>query len=493
MDNLRYDAFNLIASGCGTGKSRFCSKELLSQLPNVNPYEVLYLTSRSITVDQMVKDESLDKFYADKLSLVQYWNSSDSVNEQDLSEISRCGIQVMTYDKIINILVNQNNDGCKTLGKIKVVIVDECHTLFCDSFINNIEVLKVWIRDMVCEGEKLFIGLTATPGIVQYYKAQWGVPVRRINKEILVQYKAKQLICTDFNTIPYLVATNHFEGKTLVMCKSIKDCLELQSKLSNAAVMVSKQNSKYYTKELNEIRNYIVENRTLPDTFVYVNSEKGTRERRPLDILISTSTLREGFTLLPQSGVKNVICCYTDEMNITQFVGRCRFNIENLVVADIYHRSDNLKSNTYFGKCEQDYQAFVHNFENIKWFNSISHLVSHSWEDTQRVVLGKDERRFIDYINTHWLVPIGCSCKDSEKYRIYKEEDKKAIVDMAFECDLFRTARDDLTFNRVVRMLKETLGYEVVSGRLRFQSEQYTYKLVLSYDGTEPKENLIYL
>jgi len=441
----------------------------------------------------MVEDDNLDKFHADKLSLVQYWNNVDAVDESSLDEIANCGIQVMTYDKIINILVNQNNNGYKTLGRIKVVIVDECHTLFCDSFIDNIEVLKVWIRDMVCEGEKLFIGLTATPGIVQYYKSQWGVPVSRINKEIIMQYKAKQLICTDFNTIPYLVATNHFEGKTLVMCKSIKDCLALQNKLSNAAVMVSKQNKQYYTNELDEIRNYIVENKTLPETFMYVNPETGYRERRPLDILISTSTLREGFTLLPQSGVKNVICCFTDEMNITQFVGRCRFNIENLVIADGYHRSDNLFTNTYFGKCEQDYQAFVHNFENIKWFNSISHLVSHSWEDTQRVVLGKDERRFIDYINTNWLVPIGCSGIDSEKYRIYKEDDKKKIVDMAFDCDLFRTARDDLTFNRVVRMLKEALGYEVVSGRFRFNYQQQTYKLVLSYDGTEPKEKLIYL
>jgi len=471
----------------------FCSKELVPKLPNVKPYEVLYLTSRSITVDQMVEDDHLDRFYSDKLSLVQYWNTVDTGDESSLSEISQCGIQVMTYDKIINILVNQNNDGYKTLGGVKVVIVDECHTMFCDSFINNMEVLKVWIRDMVYEGEKLFIGLTATPGIVQYYKAQWGVPVRRINKEILVQYKAKQLICTDFNTIPYLVATNHFEGKTLVMCKSIKDCLDLQSKLSNAAVMVSKQNSKYYTKELNEIRNYIVENKTLPETFVYVDPVSGFRERRPLDILISTSTLREGFTLLPQSGVKNVICCYTDEMNITQFVGRCRFDIENLVVADVFHKSDNLFANTYFGKCEKDYQAFVHNFENIKWFNSISHLVSHCWEDTQRVILGKDERRFIDYINSNWLVPMGCSDKAAEKYRIYKEEDKRAIVDMAFSCDLFRTPRDDLTFNRVVRMLKDTLGYEIVSGRAVLNKIKYTYKIVLSYDGTEPKENLIYL
>lgn len=441
----------------------------------------------------MVEDASLDKFHSDELSLVQYWNNVNTVEDAVLQDISTCGIQVMTYDKIINILVNQNNNGYKTLGRIKVVIVDECHTLFCDSFISNIEVLKVWIRDMICEGDKLFIGLTATPGIVQYSKAQWGVQVKRINKEILVQYKARQLICTNFSTIPYLVATNHFQGKTLVMCKSIKDCLSLQKKLSNAAIMVSKQNKQYYTKELDEIREYIVENKTLPETFVYVDPETGFRERRPLDILISTSTLREGFTLLPQSGVKNVICCFTDEMNITQFVGRCRFNIENLVIADMYHRSDNLFSNTYFGKCEKDYQAFIHNFENIKWFNSISHLVSHTFEDTQRVILGRDERKFIDYVNTHWLVPIGCSEKDSEKYRIYKDEDKNEIVDMAFNCDLFRIARDDLTFNRVVRMLEDTLGYEVVSGRLKLNYKKYTYKLILSYDGGEPKENLIYL
>lgn len=476
-NDLKVDTFNLIASGCGTGKSYFCAHYLLEHYPDVKPSEFLFLTSRAITVDQMSRSEGVDKFYCDNIKLVQYWNGL----RENMEDIPNSGIQVMTYDKIINLLINQNSVGYKTLGKIKIVVVDECHTLFADTFINNMEVLKLWIRDMIYEKNKLFIGLTATPGIIHYYMKRWGVPINQVNTETLVNYKAKQLICTDYYTIPYLVDNNYLQGKTIIMCQSVRDCITLQNKLSNAAILVSRQNKNYYTPEMEEIRRYIVNQSTIPNTFTHVNSYTGKRERRPLNILISTTTSREGFTLLPSSGIQNVVCCFTDELNITQFVGRCRFNIKNLVIADMHHRSDNLRKDTYFDKCEKDYKLFIHNFENIGWFNSISHLVAHSWDQTKKIILGSDEYRFINYINSNWLVPLGCPDSDLSKYRIYRDEDKTAIVDMACDCKLFGLPRSAVTFNRVVDMLKNSLGYEIETNRFTLNCKKYTYKLILAF------------
>ena len=233
-----------------------------------------------MTVDQMSQNRNTEKFSFKNVDLINYWNGIDDGNVDLLVD---AGIQVMTYDKLIDILISRNIEDRVTLNNIKIIIIDECHTLFSDVFISNIEVLKVWIRDTIYLQNKIFIGLTATPNILHYYKRAWGVKVNQINKEVLIGYKAKQLICTDFYTIPYLIVTNQLKGKTLIMCKTARDCFYLQNKLANAAVLVSQHNQKYFTEEMKPIRQSIVNYGKLPDTFLH------NEQINKLDILITTT------------------------------------------------------------------------------------------------------------------------------------------------------------------------------------------------------------
>jgi hypothetical protein len=464
--------FNIIASGTGTGKTWFVANELTKHMLNIKPYEVLFVTSRSLIVDQQEKVEGINKYNMHNITFIKHWNGE----EDYYGYLEKKGIQIMTYDKIIGILQTQNAEGFETLSRVKIIIFDECHTLFSDRFIKDLEMLKVWIRDTLYIGNKTIIGMTATPNIVAYYQKEWGVSVNQLNKEVLVNYKAKQLHCTNFDTIPYIITTK-LEGKTIIMCYSVSDCRKLKEDLPNAFILISKSN-KEFTDEMNKVRQYIVDCESLPDTFV---DDDGIEKE--LDILITTSTLREGVNLREVSGVRNVICCFTDELHITQFAGRCRYNIDNLIVANTYVNADNYDKNNYLTKCRNSYKEFIKNSDNTSWFDSIAHLVQHDIYDVKRFILNSNEKEFIDYINKNWLVPKGINTKvELDKYKIYKAEDKEEIIKMVIKCKLLKLYYSQLTFNKVITLMQDNLGYKIESSRIKIKQKQYTYKLIIDFD-----------
>lgn len=435
------------------------------------------MTSRAITVEQQAEQySSVDKYDYKSLKLIRYWNQE--VDTQEL--IADKGIQLMTYDKLIYTLINRNHEGLETLGRIKIVVLDECHTLFSDLFIRDVEAAKVWVRDTINRGNKIFIGMTATPAIVQFNKTKWGVSIHQVNKTPIVNYRAKRLLCSDFKTIPYIISSNKITGRTIIMCQSIKDCYELQKNLPNAAVLVSK-NSSQYTSDMETIRDYIVKHESLPNTFMYRESADAKHcEERSLEVLICTSTAREGFSLRKESGVRNVISCFPDEMHITQFAGRCRFSLDTIVVVGQTVLTDNYDKTGYLAQQHEGFKRFMEKKESVAWFRTISHLVEASFKDIEYLVLDMNGAKFTNYINQRWLVPIGT--ENTEKYKIWRKKDKDEILLRATSATFNKYKRDKLTFAGVIKMMAEDLGYTVAGGREQSEDQRYTYKLVVGFD-----------
>jgi hypothetical protein len=472
MSLIDKSKFNIVSSGTGSGKTYFVAYELRKSLPNVKPHEILFIASRSLIVEQQSKVEGISKFNIHNTSYIKHWNG-----EQDSTDVlEKNGIPIMTYDKIINILAKKNIEGLETLNKVKIIIFDECHTLFSDKFIKDIEMLKVWIRDTLYTNSKIIIGLTATPTIIEYYQKEWGVSISRLNKEILINYKVGQLHCTNFDTIPYIVTTK-LNGKTLIMCYSYKQCKKLKEKIPNSFILISKSN-KEFTKEMDKVRQYIIDQESLPDKFI---DDDGIEKE--LNVLITTSTLREGVNLRENSEVRNIVCCFSDELHITQFVGRARYSIDNLVVADTYINADNMDDNAYLSKCRTSFKTFIRNKDNTSWFDSISHLIDHDIYDVKRFILSHEENRFITYINSKWLVPKGIiNSNELNKYKIYKEEHKQEIINMVVDCKLLKLYPSRITFNKVINLMKNNLGYTVESQQGMIDKNRYTYKLVIDFD-----------
>lgn len=466
VSKLRYDQFNLIAAGCGTGKSHWVINHLLTDLGDVQPCDAMFVTSRSITRDQQARNANISLFNPD---IVDYWN--------DGKELADFGLTIMTYDRLAQILQDGCGNDTELLSNLKAVVFDECHALFSDLFIDGMSNIRQWVREVIYRAGKLFIGMTATPTIIAVDGQSWGIPIVKINPEVVVRYKAKHLICTNFDTIPYLIGTNRLPGKTMIMCGTIADCFMLQSQMQNAAVIIS-PHKKEFTGEMRRIRAHIIKNESLPDYFNFTKPD-GSVERRPLEVLIATSTLREGLTLREDSGVRNIISCIPDELHVTQFVGRCRYDLDNIVVADRPTHVDNKKISPYVLHSRRMFKQYMENKECTEWFNSISHLVKHDVYGVRKFVLGTDNITFINYINKYWLVPKGV---DSTPYRIWREEDKNSIIEMAVRCKLFKLLKHEVTFIRIIKLLHNCLGYEIDSGRAVLGGERQVYKLVVSYD-----------
>lgn len=468
--------FNIISSGTGTGKTYFIANNLHKQLDGIENSDILFVASRSLIVDQQSKNQYITKFNKYDDEIIDYWNG-----KRDRSlRLHKQGIQIMTYDKLVEILIKKNQIGLETLSKIKIIVFDECHTLFSDTFIKNIEVIKIWIRDNLYSGNKIIIGMTATPNIIKYYQEDWGVDVNPLNEELIIKYRAKQLHCTNFETIPYLVATQ-LKNRTMIMCYSYSDCLKLKEQIPDSFVMISKSNSEF-TKEMKTVRDYIITNEVVPETYI---DEDG--EEKKLNVLITTSTMREGINLRDDGTLKNIICCFSDELHITQFAGRARYNLDNLIVADTYIPSDNVGNNKYLSKCRQLYRDFLQGNDTTSWFDSIEQLVEGDIAKVKIFMLSRDENRFIEYINKKWLVPEGE--KNISKYRIYKEEDKNEIVSMAIECRLLKLYQYQINFNKIVKFMQNVLGYTIEDRKTNMNNLSTRYKLIVDFDEFKVDKN----
>ena len=130
------------------------------------------------------------------------------------------------------------------------------------------------------------------------------------------------------------------------------------------------------------------------------------------------------------------------------------------------------------------------NKENISWFDSISFLIEHDVYKTIRFILTHDEK-FINYINSKWLVPKGTHLDELNKYKIYKDEHKKEIIDMVIKCKLLKLYPSRITFQKVINLMENTLGYTIETNRGIINKIRRTYKLVIDFDESKIKiENL---
>lgn len=467
--------FNLVVAGCGTGKSYFVMNNLRRWFPDVKPYEILVVTSRALTRDQQARNKNMER-YTHKI--LPFLNGE----VDDYTSLTGAGIQICCYGNIIDAISTGTKEGHVPLEGAKIIVFDECHTLFSDEFIEDMKWLRNWIVLNLPSGKHTIIGMTATPSIIYYSNKRgiWGAEINRLNKDPIVKYKAAKLICTNFDTIPYLIATNRLPGKTMIMCATVDDCYKLQAQLCNAAVMISPYSDKYDKETMDGIRDYIRMYESLPDSF-HIKID-GRLEERNLDVLICTSTAREGFNLRESSDVRNIISCFTDELHVTQFAGRCRYNLDNIVVAKTLVRNDNLHPNTYLSYSRLKFNEFMADRNSSAWFNSISHLVSHDIYGAKRFVLGSDDVGFIAYMNEKWLLPKGVSAKEAKKYRIWRPEDRDEVRNKAILHKLIDDYPSNITFNGIINLLRGTLGYEIDNGVFQKEGKQHTYKLVINFD-----------
>lgn len=470
IGQFKLGQFNIVASGTGTGKTEFVRRTLLTKYPEISPGQILYVTSRSMIRDQQGLLDGINRMNYEAEEVVEYWNGNE-----DLKAISDSGIWIMNYNQLIHILDWWVPDVGRQLENIRIAIFDECHAMLCDNYIEGMSTVRLWIRERVREEKVLLLGLTATPGIMlQEGNGRRIAKGKVVNDIYVVNYKAKKLTVTTYNNLPALYY-NRFEGdKTIILCKTIRDCEDLKRRIRNSVVLVAQKNIKF-TERMKLLRDYILNNNRLPDTTA-VLGDRGDDEY-PIDVLITTSSMREGINLNEESGIKNVICCLSDEIHVKQFMGRCRFNVENLVVVNTSMKSSQIGRDHYIENSRYSFANYIHNKNDRIWFDSISDIVECSFEEVDRYMIDSEDDKFIEWLDAKCVIRQDMTDEEKEE-RYLSKYGLIDVIEKAYECRLFGQEPKVYTFNAVISYVRTRLGYRVETRRKTSGDNRYTYKAI---------------
>ena len=449
-------AFNLVDAGCGTGKTTFCTEGLFSLFPGLKPEEIVFATSRSIVANQMAQNKNV------QVERAYIPEDCYNKNDPDLAEISRGGISVMTYDVFAKCFAQGYGDtGRPAFCDKKVIVVDECHALLTDRFIAGIDLIISGLRMIINYTDCIVIGLTATAGIFYRYGPRLLSPVHRVCAPIPTNHPAKHLVYTRMEMLPELFSRGKLEGRSIILAPTIKDCQYLQERIPNSAILMS-QGRKYtqskrdpapdvvYEKYMDDIRSRIVNSQTIPE-YIYVRDHaSGKQEKKKLDVLISTTTLREGFSLVEASGVRNVICCFPDDVHVTQFLGRCRYQVDCLVVAPPAKLGMQHPYKEYFDAAMKSYDR-LWKCSDATWLESVQALLAEPVANAQRFETGirKQPKSFDALVRDY-----------CDGHKLYYE-DLKRIQALAFEARIFGTESKRAYSIPQIKAYFMGMGYEL--------------------------------
>lgn len=466
--NFKYELgkFNIIASGTGTGKSKYIREHLLESFPEINPSEVLYVTSRAMVCDQQAKEKPMARFRSSvshSTGIAGVWNGDDqSADPSDVGDY----IWIMNYPQLAEFIDKPmaNGESAFVFKNIRVIVLDECHSLYTDRYIDKMATIRCWIRERIWRGDVCVIGMTATSGIVEHYAFLSSFKVNVVNDgNYIVNHKAAHVICTRYEHVASLLMSGELKGRTMVMLPSIEDGAKMVEVVPNAFLLVSMSNTKYVTREMVAVRNYIIINETLPfklsDACNWI--EQGSEEDKRIDVLVTTSTMREGIDIHEQSNVRNIICCIPDPIHVIQFAGRCRYSIDCLVVTNYPFKAfAKLDYTDYVNKSRAAFSRMVNEKKANEWFNSISNTVAVEKDDVEFYTPADENLFFYEALDV-------MLDKNAGRIELFGAEAKKDFVSFAERYRALDLPKSRYTFQKVKRVVDDSDDF-VIEHKYRY-------------------------
>lgn len=475
-NNIVPHQFNLLYAGCGTGKTEWATRKVFRDFPNIKPCETLLIVPKTWIAKQQAEKKNVYRYVGSEKEMSEenkrwrdYWNGiSDEVDNENV-------VNVLTYATLIKILRSPESGGHIPFERIKLVIIDECHSLFTETYMSDLNIINLWLNIAMKTTDTLFVGMTATPAVIRRYaKKSLCSPVNQINKGVIMNYTAENLIITDKEAIPYMLNSGYLKGRTLIMCNSVQECKCLSYVISNSAYIVSEYNEEY-TSEMAQIVECILEKNTIPDTF------KGNE----LKVLLSTSVIKEGITLKKISGIENIICMSGCDVNIIQVLGRCRYNVKNLIISRTPYTSATIIS--YVRERENQFAEFCKTkYTDNGWFESIRDVLS--FNDIRKIQYKtKDDYFCSEVYNIPKRTENRISKALTEKLNMYlkknwlkkfiSEEERKTIVQFMHENAMISDVESKISPRSFYRFIEDNSDYtlEITRKRIKGKRESGCY------------------
>ena len=329
--HTKTNKMGLITESCGYGKTHWVEHELVDEINDVafiwndlkefNHYEkkdILFITTRRSILDQQLKNGEVVSAIEEDFSNSTFSWIDERPNKVRIITTSRFG--------------SLYKDG-RIEKMFPIVVVDELHSLFLDTMFAEESYYAIeCLLNEFWEGT-IKIGLTATPELLfnyidrdqdLFYALDDCILPPKYNAEEVLYYNHTYLAKT-LGTI-----TPTVENKVLVYCPSAKSAIAFAESRDNAAFLISKY-SKYTeaVEKQKELYDYIIQNEKLPDD-IY--------------IIFMTSAYREGVEI-KDPAVRTVIIDASDEITISQFIGRIRSNIDKVIINTNKNQEDRIRSN----------------------------------------------------------------------------------------------------------------------------------------------------
>lgn len=450
INDIKQNELNLIVAGCGTGKSYFALVELLYRINstfncNIKPCECWFVTSRALTKKQQIEDEDyvkivskLNKFHIDYLDINEeidrelFSSGWGTVKEKKDNAINT--IPIMTYNQFSYCMTDNINEH------IKIIIFDEIHSIISDSYNPAMNYSKDFIFDKLKNknNSTYIIGMTATDEEVN--STTMHVKVNYLLDKPLYKYKVTKSLTTI--TRPALTENilREIDGITFVMGFASDDVIKLKEKLGDTAVALVSEKNKHYNDDMKKLRDYIIENKSLPPGIKY---------------FIATSCAREGFEFNASESfkVKNIFVYGGLVVDVIQFVGRFRGNVENLYLVNDYRKTTNTQAQKdqlklfkdFVFRCDTD-KSGNKVYETVKYKRYIKMISSILHDNIEIKEYNSDNAlyNFLTWFNSEWTDRL-----------IWKKEQKEEIKNKANSLGLRKEKGKLHSFNSVIELLVE--------------------------------------
>lgn len=344
-DFEKYPKSVIVNGGMGLGKtySAFHDVKPILDTRYKKEHRVLILLSRKPAVEQ-----ANNKYFA-------------FIDDDSSFKSSPDRITVMTYHKFMWML----EQGEIRKDQFNVIIADECQSLVKDSFARQMGSFLIWANEIY---EGIVIWMSANGQFVRWsfeaigYKNNFKMVFDKEGEGLNMRFDTDKIDFYSHSNIDYAIIPRlqlaSPKNRVLVYLSSAAKCYMYYRKAKKKGYRAAFWVSEYCDTELKatedmdeETAKYLDDNNlvaiTLAEAFTLCESEreknnimslkeallKGENYPEDIDIIFTTSALRESINISEASNVSTVITDAFDEVEVLQQRGRIRGDIDTLIIA----------------------------------------------------------------------------------------------------------------------------------------------------------------